>query len=280
MDNLLDNPAIQGGVAPFVVALVLTFLFISIPGNRDSWKGLAVFAGFLTMILLTVGIEFQPLTSTRKIVLLSMISLALPIGFGFGSVARKRQLICYQLFALSAVIWVLWPVLARKEDMLEALTIAGMAGAYVGCIIFAALSLSKKNPLAAGAGISALGFTIGGSSILGASALLGQMGIAFGAGAGAFLLVHLLRKPFGEAGELFTFNSALVLSLVGVAAVIYATVPWIALAVSLLILVLANIALAADQNKWLKAVIWFALCMTPGLLALYIVYSSQGSSLY
>lgn len=280
MNNLLDNPVVQGGVAPFAVAAVLTFLFVALGGSRDSWKGLAVFSGFLVMIILTVGIEFDPLTSTRKIVLLSILSLVLPMVFGFIAVSRKRQLVIYHVFSIAAVVWVLWPVLARKDDIIEALTIGAMASVYVMCIIFAALALSKKNVLAAGAGVSVLGFTIGGGAMLGASALLGQMGIAFGAGAGAFLLVHLLRKPMGQAGEVFTFNASLVLALVGVASVIYAAVPWTALAVSVVILLLANIALAAEQNKWLKAVIWFALCMAIGLVSLYISYSSQGSALY
>lgn len=73
MKDLLDNPLVQAGAAPFVAAFVVAFLF-----GRIRLGGLAVIAAFASAVALIAGFSFAPLTATRKIVLLTLG--AAPVG--------------------------------------------------------------------------------------------------------------------------------------------------------------------------------------------------------
>lgn len=64
MEQLLANPAIQAGVAPFLAALL-----VSTPLRRTRWMGAAISVGFPVVIALTFGFSFEALTSMRKLVL-------------------------------------------------------------------------------------------------------------------------------------------------------------------------------------------------------------------
>ena len=70
MTDLLNNPAVQGGIAPFLVALLISVIFVRL----STLSGFALIAGFVTTVLLTTGLSFDPLTSTRKITLILLIA--------------------------------------------------------------------------------------------------------------------------------------------------------------------------------------------------------------
>ncbi len=61
MQELLDHPAVQGGVAPLVVALIVA---AALARTRFAW--LAIVAGYATMIALSTGFSFSPLTCAAK----------------------------------------------------------------------------------------------------------------------------------------------------------------------------------------------------------------------
>src|SRR6267378_672803 len=65
MQEMLANPAVQGGLAPFVAALIVAALLAPI-----RLGGLAVVAAFATAVYFIAGFTFSPLTATRKIILL------------------------------------------------------------------------------------------------------------------------------------------------------------------------------------------------------------------
>ena len=64
MNEFLANPAVQAGLAPFAVALIVSALLL-----RTRLMGLAIGAGFATVIVLAIGFSFEPLTAVRKMVL-------------------------------------------------------------------------------------------------------------------------------------------------------------------------------------------------------------------
>ena len=78
MRELLNHPAVQGGLAPFVVALIVAELL-----QRMRLSGLAIIAGFAATVYLVSGFAFDPLTASRKIVLLTLAAslFALPLMF-------------------------------------------------------------------------------------------------------------------------------------------------------------------------------------------------------
>src|SRR5512135_2040530 len=65
LQAFLHHPAVQGGLVPFVVALIAAELL-----QRLRLSGLAVAAAFSATVYLVSGFSFDPLTASRKIVLL------------------------------------------------------------------------------------------------------------------------------------------------------------------------------------------------------------------
>jgi len=63
----VGSAAVARGVAPLVVALVIATLLAR---TRFAW--LAIVGGYATMIALTTGFQFSPLTASRKILLLGL----------------------------------------------------------------------------------------------------------------------------------------------------------------------------------------------------------------
>ena len=69
MQNLLNDPAVQGGVAPLVVGLVLATALV-----RVRLSGLAAVGGFLIAAYLIGSLSFWPLTATRKLLMLAILA--------------------------------------------------------------------------------------------------------------------------------------------------------------------------------------------------------------
>ena len=78
MSDLLSNPAVQGGVAPFVAGLIVTVLL-----GRFRLGGLAVAAAFATAVYFIAGFNFTPLSATRKIILLGLAAPVVGIVVDF-----------------------------------------------------------------------------------------------------------------------------------------------------------------------------------------------------
>ena len=108
--DLLNHPAVQAGAAPFIVALVVALVL-----HRVRLGGLAAVAGFATAVGLIAGFSFEPLTATRKLILLVLAApvLGLMIDFAF-----KPTRVGNAILAVAgglAAIWVFLPVLRQKE---------------------------------------------------------------------------------------------------------------------------------------------------------------------
>ena len=95
MDEFLSHPAVQAGVAPFVVGLVVALI-----AARLRVGGLAATAGFLCAVGLVAGFTFSPLTATRKIVLLALITPVIGIVADFAIKPSTLRSI-----ALALVVW-------------------------------------------------------------------------------------------------------------------------------------------------------------------------------
>ncbi len=78
MEEFLGNPAVQGGVAPFVVGLIVVAIL-----GRAKLGGLAVVAAFAVCVHLASGLTFTPLTALRKVVLLGLIAPVVGIAIDF-----------------------------------------------------------------------------------------------------------------------------------------------------------------------------------------------------
>jgi len=278
METLLQNPAIQGGIAPFLVAVLTCLALLKIP----RWIALAIPAAFLTVVLLTTGIEFTPLTSTRKILIIILIATVMGVLAQLSGIKARSRFVYAFIAGAAASIWVAWPVLARESDN------SVMAGMVLSITIYSgfitswlASTLAQRSILAsAPAGIS-LAFTLGISAIIAASALLGQMGLGVGVAIIAILAVTLLiikpgTKKATRTGELFGLIVGSTLSVLAIAAVLYAKLPWYALLPTFFIPAIAMIELNKRYPAWKQAGIVLVLSALPGLLTIYLAWDSAG----
>lgn len=270
MHELLLNPAFQAGVAPFAVALPMGLVLRRLGW---FWAGLALIAAFAATVALTVGFQLQPWTSTRKIIALAFGAAVL--GLVLDLYRRDRRWIGALVFAAGAVaaLWVIWPVAARHEGW-QGWLLMGLGSVYGGWCA-AAMEALRTRPVAAAMTTVSLGFGSGVVTLLGASALLGQMGLALGAAAGALgLLVSFGRKT--EVGSLAMLPAGLVLGLIGIGGLVYAKVPWYSLGLLACVPVGAWVPVPKAWPRWLQAVVVLILTGVPAAIAGWLVYRVAG----
>ena len=270
MSALLNNPAIQAGVLPFIVAFVLALLLR--PVGRYS-TGLAIMAGFLTAVALAVGFAFPPRTSTHKLVTLAVASIPLAVLLDVRAISWRVYAPLLAFIGAAGVLWLIWPVVMRREGA-EFWILAAGSGVYGAWLLVSMDSLSAQPTRALGAAL-ALGFGTGGAALLGASASLGQMGLALGAATGAVVLWHFIAGR-EKAGRMVCVPAGLIASLLGIGATVYAKVPWYALLCLAAIPLLARAPLATKTNRWLQVII---VCITASIgaaAALYFTWRSAG----
>lgn len=248
--DFFDHPAVHGGVAPFFVALV-----VSLALGPLRLGGLAVIAAFLTGMYFVSGLQFTPLTATRKIVLLAIAAPAVGVLADFAFRPTRAGAALLALCAGAGALWAFWPVLAQKPPAQAWLLGASAAAALAFMVGFAQLQLAADS-IRAGAAALGLGLGAGIAAIIGASASYGLYGIALGAGAGGFLLPQMIRGKRSFAGATFTLTSMLLGGLVAAGAMILASVPWYSLLVLALVPVAARLPGPEKAPIWLQAVLF------------------------
>jgi hypothetical protein len=248
MDDWLANPAVQGGVIPFVAGLVVALVL-----GRFSLAGLAVAAGFCACAYLLNGLTVVPLTATRKILLLTLAAAAVGVVVD-GTVRSARAAGAALALAFGAgAIWVFWSVLSQRPPQE-----AAASGAVAAIAVSVAVWLNHRlrdAPVRAGSAALGLGLGAGVAAILGASATYGLYGIAIGAGAGAFLLVQMLTNRKTAAGATLTLPAAVGSALFGAGAVLLAKLAWYALVPLVLIPLVARLPASERAPVWLQAII-------------------------
>ena len=272
MNTFLSNPAVQSGIIPLIVAFVAAFLLKRLGG---PWSGLAFAIAYYISVYLAAGFQFYPFTSTRKILLLGIACIVLGVIIDTGKIKQKHLYTFVFVLAAIAALWVIWPVLVRQEGF-SILLMAVPSLLYAGWLTAGCNKLRHKPEQGAMIAL-ALGLGTGISAILGASALVGQLGIAIGAIAGAFLLLHLVNQHI-KTGSTFILPAGLLSGLLGVGAVIYASLPWYCL------LPLAGIPLTTyiqlpDRLTKLKLLLLLAAFTLPfPIIAIVLTWVSTSSS--
>lgn len=268
MQALLNHPAVQGGLAPFLAALIAAELF-----QRLRLSGLAVIAGFAVMVYLVSGFAFDPLTASRKIVLLGLLAalLALPLAW----FAPRWLRPALALAGGMAAIWMALRILQQQETATMLLWGAGCA-LYTGWLVFWMDDLHGA-PLRAGSAGLALGLGSGLAALFGASALLGMFGIALGAAAGAFLLIQMLTGRPLPCGRSFTLPLSLVAALTACLGVLTAELPWYALPVLAVIPLAAKIPLPGKTALWLQSLLLSAATLACAAGAVYLTWRVAGA---
>lgn len=223
---MLDNPAIQAAALPFVAALVLAFLLA-----RSRYLALAVLAGLVVVVGLTIGYSFEsPLSSVKKLlaatVVLSAIGLVLDAA---GLASRRSVIVALAAAAGLAALWVVQRVLQQAEGAAVA-TLALGSFAFATITSASVLEAGRTSSLRAAVVSACLGWGAGVLALLGASALLAQIGLALGSAAAAVALMQMLRGRESPLGASLAVPVAVGAALIPVLASATGELRWFALA--------------------------------------------------
>jgi len=270
LEDLLANPAVQSGVAPFFIALVIGFLF-----NRvNILAGLCIIAGFGITVLLSVGFNFEPLTSTRKIILLVLLAPCLAIVLQMLKPPIETVLLISYALISCAIIWIFWPVL--KRDFWGEIIPVISYMIYASWMMATFIRMTEIPALTASTAATLTGIAVGGAALIGSSALLGQMGMSLAAAGGAFLLVQLMVRSELDAGYTVTLTSGVIAALVLPAAVVYAKVPWIILVMVSAIPFACFYPFEDEDDVWKNTISLVLFCGLFIGAALYVTWQSAG----
>lgn len=272
MEDFLGHPAVQAGVAPFVVALVVVVLL-----QRARLGGLAVTAAFLTTYYLVAGFTFSPLTATRKVALLAMAAPIVGMLADFAFKPTRAGIAVLALAGAGGALWAFYPVLSQKESPQAWLMGASALAAVAFMVGFAQLRLAQE-PVRAGAAGLALGLGTGIAAVLGASISYGSEGIAIGAASGAFLLPQMITGKKSFAGTAFTLSATLAAGLLASGAMVLASVPWYAVLILALVPVAVCLPVPGKAPVWLQAVLLSLYGFVVSAAACYLTWPSAGGS--
>ncbi len=268
LQELLNNPAVQAGVAPFLVALITVELF-----RRIRLSGLAIIAGFAVTVYLASDFNMVPLTAARKIVLLGSISALLALLL---TLFQSRRFAWFlPVLGSAAAIWTVQRILQHQVPQVVLLWGAGCA-AYVAILVWAMDTLSDQEPLRAAGAATALGIGTGGAALVGASALLGQFGLALGSAAAAHLLIQMISNKPLPTGRTFTLPLAVIAGLTGCLAVLSADLPWYVLLILAAIPVLARFAPLPNRSVRVRSLLLSLLTFSLVGAAIFVTWQAAG----
>jgi len=271
MNQLLANPAFQSGVVPFIVALVAALLLRPL---GPAVAGIGFPVAYYVSAYLVTGLQFMPLTSTRKMLLVGLAAAALGLVLDWISPRKRSVPLLLAVLGAAAVLWMIWPVIVRKEGAeLWSTTAASLV--YAGWLIGTVHGL-RGRPDGAAVAALALGLGTGISALLGASALLGQLGIAVGAAAGAYVLLDLSRWPI-PTGSSFILPAVTLGAMVGVAAVVYARLPWYSLLPLAALPLLMRIPLPSNFSGRRRVLALCAIAVPAAALAMFLTWRVTGA---
>ena len=228
MTALLDHPAVQGGAAPLVVALIVAAIFAR---TRFSW--IAILAAYATMVAATTGFAFSPLTAGRKTILLGLVAPIVGVVLDLLPRAGKTVVTAASVAAGAVTIWIFMSILHQREGM-TAVAMGGGIALFVAILVGVTLRL-RGDGLRAGAVGLGLGLATGIAGLLSASIGYLLAGVSIAAGAGALLLTQVLLSRKIAAGFLGTLTIGMLTALFAVGSVLLAELHWYVLPLLLLI---------------------------------------------
>jgi hypothetical protein len=275
MNEWLAHPAVQGGVAPFLAALLGATLLAPLRGGR--FAGLAIALGFATAVALAVGWSFESMSSIRKLSLVGLGAGILVVAAEFATdQPRPAARVAIGGLAALAAVWVMLGVLRRMEPM-AAVTTAAIGALFVSALVDSG-HRAAHNIVGSAAAALVLGLSAGALALLGASAVLALLGIAVGAGAGAVLLVQTIGGRRIQAGWTLTLPATAVAGLVAVMAVLTGGLRWYVLLPMLAIPWAVRWLPTAGKAVWLEAILATLATSIPAALALVLAWSTAASA--
>jgi hypothetical protein len=247
VQELLRHPVVQSSALPFLAGLAAAALLY-----RVRLEGLAALAGFLAAVALIGNFALDPLTATRKIVIVGTAAAALGAMTDLAFRPTRFGAPLFGLIFGFAALWV-FATLLRQKLPVEAVLIATGLVVFTAWLVAASVALQHE-PVRAGANGLMLGLGAGVCAVLGASALIGQYGLALGAACGGFLVLLWILGPRVSAGHALTLSTSVLAALLASGAVLLAALHPAALAPLALVPLAARLPLSRAP-LWMQPVI-------------------------
>jgi len=259
LQGLLRDPVVQSSLVPFLAGLAAAALLFQV-----RLEGLAAIAGFLAAVALIGNFAFEPLSATRKIVIVGTAAAALGAMADFAFKPTRFGGSLFGLIFGIAALWVFGTVLRQKLPV-EAVLIGAGVVALTAWLVAASVALQHDSARAGVNGLM-LGLGAGVSAVFGASALIGQYGMALGAACGGFIVLLWILGPRVGAGHALTLTTSVLAALLAAGAVLLAQLHPLA------VVLLAFVPLAA-RLPLSRAPLW----MQPVLAGVYTAVPAAGA---
>ncbi len=261
MDELFQNPAVQAGVVPFVVALAAAALL-----RNSRLLGLSIGAAFLTAVALVLGWSFESLTASRKMVLVGLTAtlLVLPLELTHVQPTLRVRVLLAGAAALAGVCVVLRVL---QQQPTAAAFGAGVAAALYMAAQIESMRAVHDDAVRAAAASLLLGLGAGALALLSTSITLALLGIAIGAGAGATLLVQMLTGRRAPLGWTLALPASVLAGLLGLLSVFTGQLRWYCLLPLLAVPWATRLVPAGNRPVWLTSFLTALVALVPMLLA-------------
>jgi hypothetical protein len=266
LQDLFRNPVVQSSAVPFLAGLAAAALLYHV-----RLEGLAALAGFLAAVALIGNFALDPLTATRKIVIVGTAAAALGAMTDFAFKPTRFGGPLFGLIFGIAALWIFATVLRQKLPV-EAVLIAAGLVVFTAWMVAASVALQHE-PVRAGANGLMLGVGAGVCAVLGGSALIGQYGMALGAASGGFLVLLWILGPRVRAGHALTLSTSALAALLASGAVLLAQLSPVAVAPLALVPLAARLPLSRAP-LWMQPVIAGVYTGIPAALACALAWLS------
>lgn len=266
MTALLANPLVQSALLPFMLTLVLAFALRSLV---PRWWGLALPMSFYPAALLIAGVDLWPLTSTRKILVLGVVAVIVALILSWRPIEGRPRIVLLAVVISSATCWVLWPLLMRTEGMVLFSLVGASLVFMLYSVLLSDLQRADVPVQLLSASLYSVGIAV--AAMTGGSALLGQLAGALAAVTGGLLVVVLLANKV-TIRDILLLPASLMAGLLGLTAVVYASLAWQGLLCLMLLPLLSFIPLKLN-NVWIKLLVLLLLMLVIISGAVYISWS-------
>ena len=214
MRELLLHPAVQGGLAPLLVAMAAALILYPL-----RLSGLAAACGFFAAVYLTHQLDFDKR--------LLVVALAAPLLGALADLAfrptRAAGVVLGIIFGLAA-FWIFLNVLSGMPAQRLVLYALGVTAFVAVTVAFS--FLSHQEPLRAAAAGVGLGVGAGISVLFLHAKLLGLWAFALAAGSAGFLIVALILGKRVAAGAALTLSTGVIGALLAAAVVVQSGLRW------------------------------------------------------
>lgn len=245
LEQVLNHPAFQSSVVPLLASLIASVILIPL-----RLSGLGVAAGSFAAVYAIGNFALEPLTATRKIVIVAAAASALGAVVDIELKPNRATGVMLGVMFGAASIWVFWAVLAQLS--LPKSIVSGTAATVLVLWLVAATLPLRGDPIRAGAAGLGLGLGTGTAAVLGASALLGQYGLALGAACGGYLLLVIVLGRRVVAGASLVLTVAAYCGLLGGGAVLLAQLDWLSLVVIATVPLAVRLPLPEKSTVWIQ----------------------------